>query len=107
MILVDPLTPHVTAGRKTRWCHMVSDVGEDELHAFARKLGLQRSWFQRRPAASAAHYDLMPSRRAHAVMLGAVEVTSRELVRRNYDGLTARGLLRQPPPSSPGEGPPR
>jgi len=96
-ILVDGITPYpadMTRGLPGRnWCHMVSDAGEEELHAFAARIGLKRAWFQCRPKASAAHYDLVPSKRVLAVKLGAVEVTSRELVARNYDGLRRRGLL--------------
>lgn len=95
MILVDGITdygPHLTKGLPSRrWSHMVSDVDEDELHAFAARLGLKREWAQLRPKASAAHYDLTPSRRALAIKLGAVEVTSRELVSRNYDRNVPRG----------------
>lgn len=92
MILVDGITEHETSLRYKKWSHLVSDVSEDELHAFAAQLGLKRSWFQGRPKASAAHYDVTPPKRALALKLGAVEVTSRELVTRNYDGLTRRGL---------------
>ena len=95
MILVDPLREHKTPLRWKRWCHMVSDVSADELHAFAARLRLRREWSQERPQASAHHYDLLATRRALAVQLGAQEVTSRELVIRNYDGLRARGLLPQ------------
>lgn len=95
MILVDGITEYpseLTRGLPgRRWSHMVSDTSEDELHAFATRIGLKRSWFQGRPKASAAHYDLTPSRRARAVALGAVEVSSRELVARNFDGLRRRG----------------
>lgn len=95
-ILVDGLTDYGEIARAkglrwTEWCHMVSDVGEDELHEFAARLGLKRAWFQgRHNGASAAHYDLIASKRSKAVALGAVEVSSRELVQRNYDGLTQR-----------------
>lgn len=97
MILVDPpvtYPPEMTRRlRYKTWSHMVSDVSEEELHAFAAKLGLRREWAQLRPKASAAHYDLIPSKRALAVRLGAIEVTARELVMRNYDGLRRRGLI--------------
>ena len=85
MILVDPLRTHTTPLRCKQWCHMVSDVSAEELHAFAARLGLQRRWSQERPRASAHHYDLQPARRAFALELGAHAVTSRELVQRNYD----------------------
>lgn len=98
-ILVDGLTDYGEIAkaknlRWTEWCHMVSDTGEAELHAFAERLGLKRAWFQGRHngSASTAHYDLIASKRRLAVRLGAIEVSSRELVARNYDGLTQRKL---------------
>lgn len=93
MILVDGITQHAAPGlRYKRWSHMVSDTSAEELHAFAAKLGLKREWSQERPKSSAHHYDITPPKRALAIRLGAVEVTGRELVTRNYDGLTRRGL---------------
>ena len=53
----------------TVWCHMTADTLE-ELHAFAQKVGMYRSWFQDPP--THPHYDLTPSRRRMAVMYGAV-----------------------------------
>lgn len=60
-----------------RWCHMIADT-EEELHAFAAKIGMQRSWAQN-PGTPSAHYDLVPSRRTRAVKAGAQEITHREL----------------------------
>lgn len=94
MILVDGITNYgkeLTRGLpSSRWCHMVSDCSEEELHAFAARIGCKRAWAQLRPKASAAHYDLTPSRRALAVKLGAIEVSGRELVMRNFDGMRRR-----------------
>lgn len=52
-------------------CHMWADT-EDELHAFAAKLGLKRSWFQQPPKASWKHYDISLSVKASALRLGAI-----------------------------------
>jgi hypothetical protein len=93
MILVDGITEHATPLRYKKWSHLVSDTSEEELHAFAAKIGLRREWAQLRPRASAAHYDVTPPKRALAIKLGAVAVSGRELVTRNYDGLRRRGLL--------------
>jgi len=60
-------------------CHLAADTLE-ELHTFARRLGLRRSWFQDHPVL--AHYDLTPGRRAAAVALGAVELEGKEMIRR-------------------------
>lgn len=63
-----------------RWnksCHLIADT-LDELHAFAARLGLRRAWFQ--SDARLPHYDLNESRRAKAVVLGAVEIDRKQLV---------------------------
>jgi hypothetical protein len=87
MILVDGIAEYEAPGlRYKRWSHMVSDASAEELHAFAARLGLRREWSQERPAHAAHHYDVVPTKRALAVKLGAVEVSGRELVTRNYDG---------------------
>jgi hypothetical protein len=71
-------------GRK--WCHLVSDVSLDELHAFVEPLGIPRRAFQ------GDHYDIPEEHRAEVVAAGAREVESRELVRR----LRAAGLRLTP-----------
>lgn len=57
------------AWRGRVWCHMVADT-PDELHAFAARLGLKRSWFQ--SASVYPHYDVTISVRARALQMGAV-----------------------------------
>lgn len=52
------------------WCHLVADSIE-ELHAFARQLGLQRNWFQH--AASYPHYDVTVEVRQKALSVGAMK----------------------------------
>ena len=64
---------------------MVSDESYDELHAFAEQLGIPRRAFQ------GDHYDVPADYRERAIELGAVPITSRELVRR----LVASGLRRR------------
>ena len=64
-------------GRKVDSCHMFTDALDlEELHLFAETIGMKRQWFQ--PHRVAPHYDLVPSRRAHAVSLGAMEVGRKE-----------------------------
>jgi hypothetical protein len=46
---------------------MTTDGDPEELHAFAKKIGLKREWFQPWPKASIDHYDLTASRRKAAV----------------------------------------
>jgi hypothetical protein len=59
-------------------CHLLADT-EEELHEMARKIGMKRSWFQSGEKSSMPHYDLVASRRASAVKLGAKEITRKEL----------------------------
>jgi len=62
--------------------HLVSTEGEEDLHGFARRLGLDREWYQekRKP-----HYDLTTKRmQAKAVAAGAEPVSCRELVERAW-----------------------
>lgn len=77
MVYVDPLYSNgwILRGRVVRNCHLVADT-EEELHAFAEKIGMKRSWFQ---SGRVAHYDLTEARRARAVEFGAQELTRREL----------------------------
>jgi hypothetical protein len=60
-----------------RWCHLFADT-LDELLAFADRIGLRRSWFQR--DRSGGHFDLNPTRRRAAVRAGAIEVTDEQAV---------------------------
>jgi hypothetical protein len=82
MILIDPpLVP----SRGRLWSHLASDTSYDELHAFARGLGIPERGFDR------DHYDVPEEWYDDAVALGAVPVTSRELIAR----LVAAGLRRR------------
>jgi len=56
------------------WCHLWADSLE-ELHEFADKIGMKRSWFQDHKRLP--HYDLVPIRRAKALEMGAVEYSLR------------------------------
>ncbi|QGV79941.1 DUF4031 domain-containing protein [Streptomyces ficellus] len=78
-------------GHGRMWSHMVSDTSYDELHAFAARIGAPPRAFDR------DHYDVPSERYADAVAAGAVEVGSKELVRR----LTQAGLRRPKRRASP------
>jgi hypothetical protein len=87
-IYIDPPT---WPGHGRMWSHLVSDASFDELHHFAAGIGTPQRAFER------DHYDLPAERYGAAVRAGAVEIGSKELVRR----LTAAGLRRpkhRPPP---------
>lgn len=57
--------------------HLQADSVE-ELHEFAERLGLKRSWFQAGSRPAAAHYDVSESKRLKAIRMGAVQETWRE-----------------------------
>lgn len=70
-------------GRWSGGGHMQADT-TDELHTFAARLGLKRSWFQSKPGRpDHDHYDLTCGKREQAIRLGAVAETWREAARRN------------------------
>ena len=76
MIFVDELRRYPSGW----WCHMASDKNEKELHEFARRIGLQRRWFQGRRRVP--HYDLRKSKRIIAVTKGAAPVENKELFKK-------------------------
>ncbi|MDH6550488.1 hypothetical protein M2160_004570 [Streptomyces sp. SAI-117] len=80
-VYIDPPT---WPGHGRLWSHLISDVSFDELHAFAEQLGVPSRAFER------DHYDIPAHRYADVVAAGAVEVSSREVVRL----LTGAGLRR-------------
>ena len=82
MILIDP--PHAQ-GHGRLWSHLASDASYDELHDFARVIGIPERGFDR------DHYDVPSERYDDVVAAGAVPVTSRELIVR----LRSAGLRRR------------
>lgn len=78
-VLIDP---PVWWHRGRRWAHLVSDRDLDELHAFAAAAGIPERGFH------GDHYDVPEEWFDEMVARGAVQVTSRDLVRR----LRAAGL---------------
>jgi hypothetical protein len=78
------IDPPSWPGHGRMWSHLVSDSSFDELHAFAARLGAPPRAFER------DHYDLPAERYGAAVAQGAIEVGSKELLRR----LTEAGLRR-------------
>jgi hypothetical protein len=57
------------------WSHLISDVSYEELRLFADALGVPRRAFER------DHYDIPSHRYAEVVAAGALEVSSREVIR--------------------------
>jgi hypothetical protein len=86
LILIDP--PNAP-GRGRLWSHLASDTSYDELHAFARDIGVPERGFDR------DHYDVPAEWYDKVVEAGATPVSSRELVTR----LVKAGLrVRKAPP---------
>lgn len=56
-------------GRK--WCHLLAD-DIDELHRFAREIGLHRSSYQGPPKTANPHYDITGFERSRALARGAI-----------------------------------
>ncbi|MDX6251406.1 MAG: hypothetical protein QOF10_4766 [Kribbellaceae bacterium] len=79
MILIDP---PIWPGWNRVWSHLVSDESYEELHAFARKVGIPERGFDR------DHYDVPADKYDEMVAAGATPVPTRDLVRR----LIASGL---------------
>ncbi len=100
MIYIDELRTYPRAAIKPAarrvsdtWCHMTTDGLVAELHAFAKRIGLRRAWFQpHRRLPSLSHYDLTPLRRAAALRAGASEATARERVKAALD--SSKGATR-------------
>ena len=67
--------------RGRQWCHLVAD-SLDELHQFAKSLGLRRAWFQAH--ASLPHYDVTIEVRIVALSRGAVAADRRTLISRGH-----------------------
>ena len=85
-LLIDP--PNA-AGHGRLWSHLASDTSYDELHAFARTIGIPERGFDR------DHYDVPSEWYDKVVEAGATPVSSRELVTR----LVKAGLrVRKAPP---------
>lgn len=82
MILIDP---PLVEWRGKQWSHLASDTSYDELHAFARELGIPERGFDR------DHYDVPAEWYDAMVEAGAAPISSRELVKR----LVAAGLRRR------------
>ena len=81
-ILIDPPRPEAH-GR--RWSHLVSDTSLDELHRFARSVGIPERGFE------GDHYDIPEERYASVVAAGARPTPARDLLR----ALQASGLRMQ------------
>jgi DNA topoisomerase IB len=88
LFLVDELVGYETKttgqaarhfGHGKESCHLIVAGKLEDLHVFAKRLGLRREWFQGN--ASWPHYDLTPNKRKLAISLGAIEIEAMEEAR--------------------------
>lgn len=63
-----------------QWSHMIADT-EQELVAFALKIGLRREWIQH-SGTPRVHFDLTPGRRVVAVKRGAIYLEGLDFYRK-------------------------
>lgn len=73
MVYVD--APRYKYGRMVM-CHMTAD-SEEELHAMADLIGIQRKWYQNKTPHW--HYDICKSKRGSAIAAGACLVGARTI----------------------------
>ena len=106
-VYVDNLRVPTRVGRITaRWSHLLADT-DDELHAFAARLGLRRAWAQYHGTPK-SHYDVTDTKRRQAIALGAVPITlhqASEPLTQRYEqraaGRSRSGPSRASPASRP------
>lgn len=65
-----------------KWCHLWTDGNIEELHTFAKEIGLKKSWFQNKKRFP--HYDIVPSKRKLALENGAIYMNLREWYKLQY-----------------------
>jgi hypothetical protein len=85
-VYVDDFQTQARVGRiSARWSHLSCGPFDDpaELHEFADRIGLRRSWYQGPPRHPwpRSHYDVTEAKRQEAIKAGAVPITWRELGR--------------------------
>lgn len=95
MVYVDQ--PRYKYGRMVM-CHMTADT-EEELHAMADRIGIQRRWYQNKT--SHWHYDICKSKSRLAVGAGAQLVSPRVIV--DKARRLSRSTLHLPPPTLAGD----
>jgi hypothetical protein len=92
--------PNGRVRHTSRWSHLFADT-QEELHEFAERLGLRRSYFQPgRPRGDGRpsphwHYDVTTGKRQQAIKLGAQPISWRESteIMRKRDAKAERGKV--------------
>jgi hypothetical protein len=82
-VYVDDMNESIMGSYKiAQMCHMLADT-DDELHAMADKIGLDRRWWQSPDKASGSHYDIPSASRTLAVQHGAIEISMQQAAAMN------------------------
>ena len=68
-------------------CHLTTNGDAEELHQFAKKIGLRRQWFQDHNIHP--HYDLNENKRLVALAEGALFVPGKEQAKKRMERLRA------------------
>ena len=68
---------------RMKMSHMVADTDE-ELHTFAKQIGISKRWWQSSETTSGSHYDICLSKRKQAISLGAIPITLKECACMNF-----------------------
>lgn len=86
-VYVDELRNYEPHGE---WCHMWADT-EIELHEFAKRLGLRRTWvhLSKGTIGDFVHYDLRPRKRDLALKYGAIFKPLKQHIADKQDGYDA------------------
>jgi hypothetical protein len=61
------------------WSHMIADSIE-ELHNFAKSIGIKKCWYQNKRGKNQPHYDVRESKYSEAINQGAIQITRKELL---------------------------
>jgi hypothetical protein len=104
-VYVDDVHIPARVGRlNTCWSHLMVGPDDDiaELHAFAAKIGLRKSWFQAK-GWPRDHYDVTDSKREAAIAAGAVAIPWRDAARMRTEAIARR---RAQDPLADGPSPP-
>jgi hypothetical protein len=102
-VYVDDWQQQARVGRlNARWSHLSSGPFDDfaELHAFARRIGMRKAWFQDKPWPW-QHYDVTEPKRQQAIAAGAVAITWREGGRQRQAAVAAHRAIRGAAESDP------
>ena len=66
--------------RKDGYSHLISDTIPN-LHEFAKSIDVKRCWFENKRGKKRPHYDIKGEAINKAIELGAIQVSSKEIIK--------------------------